>query len=156
MPHQGPKRSAWLQRRLADLDADELRWWPRTEAGTLRTSADHLKRLAWCEWVRPLIAVANADQRLSSFGRKLVAAINPVTGRLHGDLMPCGQKTGRTSCSAPNLLGLPPEARRAVIAPSGRMLVVADLSQIELRVAAELSGDPAMRQAFRTVGTSTG
>ena len=149
VPPQGPKRSAWLERRLADLDADELRWWPRTEAGTLKTGAEHLKRLAWCEWARPLIAVARADQRLSSFGRKLVAAISPVTSRLHGDLIPCAQKSGRTSCSAPNLLGLPPEARRAVIAPSGRMLVVADLSQIELRVAAELSGDPAMRQAFR-------
>ena len=54
------------------------------------------------------------------FGRKLVAAISPVTSRLHGDLMPCAQKSGRTSCSAPNLLGLPPEARRAVIAPSGK------------------------------------
>ena len=90
---------------------DVIRWWPRTETGALSTSADHLKRLAWCEWARPLIAVAKADQRLSSFGRKLVAAINPVTGRLHGDLMPCGQKSGRTSCSSPNLLGLPPAAR---------------------------------------------
>jgi hypothetical protein len=59
-----------------------------TEAGTLKTGAEHLKRLAWCEWVRPLITVARADQRLRSFGRKLVAAISPVTSRLHGDLIP--------------------------------------------------------------------
>jgi DNA polymerase I-like protein with 3'-5' exonuclease and polymerase domains len=149
VPQQGPQRSTWLLRRLQALEADDvIRWWPRTKTGTLSTSADHLKRLAWCEWARPLIAVAKADQRLSSFGRKLIAAINPVTGRLHGDLMPCGQKSGRTSCSSPNLLGLPPEARLAVIAPPGRVLVVGDLSQIELRVACALSGDPTMRQAF--------
>ncbi|MCC2662393.1 MAG: polymerase family protein with 3-5-exonuclease and polymerase domain [Geminicoccaceae bacterium] len=149
VPQQGPRRSAWLLRRLRDLEADDvIRWWPRTKTGALSTSADHLKRLAWCEWARPLIAVAKADQRLSSFGRKLVAAINPVTGRLHGDLIPCGQKSGRTSCSSPNLLGLPPAARRAVVAPAGRVLVVADFGQVELRIAAELSGDPTMRQAL--------
>jgi DNA polymerase-1 len=76
--------------------------------------------------------------------------VHPITGRIHGDFIPCGQKSGRISCTSPNLLGLPADARRAVIAPAGRMLVVADLSQIELRIAAALSGDPAMREVFRS------
>jgi DNA polymerase I len=43
---------------------------------------------------------------------------------------------------------LPPDARRAVIAPPGRVLAVADLGQIELRIAAELAGEEIMRAAF--------
>ena len=144
VPPQGPQRSAWLEHHLRDLGADdELRRWPRNDAtGTLKTGAEHLTRIAWCEWARPLLAVAKADQRLSGFGRKLLAAIHPVTGRVHGRWKPCGQKSGRTSCSSPNLLGLPPEARRAVVAPAGRMLVIADFGQIELRIAGELSRRP--------------
>ena len=152
VPPPGPQRSGWLEDRLTELAADELKWWPRTSTGGLSCKAEDLKRIAWADWARPLIAVANADHRLRAFGRKLIAAVSPVTGRLHGGFMPCGQKAGRTSCSAPNLLGLPPEARRAVVAPEGRVLVVADYSQIELRVAAELSRDPAMRQVFRAGG----
>ena len=68
------------------------------------------------------------------------------------DLKPAATKTGRCSCSKPNLQQLPQDVRAAVVAPPGRTLVIADLSQIELRVAAELSGDEAMRQVFRDGG----
>jgi DNA polymerase-1 len=56
--------------------------------------------------------------------------------------------TGRMSCSAPNLQNLPTDAREGVCAGEGKVLISADLSQIELRVAAEDSGDPSMRAAF--------
>ena len=68
------------------------------------------------------------------------------------DLKACATKSGRCSCSNPNLQQLPEAVRKAVVAPPGRLLVVADLSQIELRCAAELSGDEAMRQIFRDGG----
>ena len=70
-------------------------------------------------------------------------------GRLRMDLKPAWTKTGRCSCSDPNLQQLPQDCRRAVVAPPGRTLVIADYGQIELRTAAELSGDEAMRQVFR-------
>ena len=151
MPPQGPKRSAWLERRPADLEADDvLRWWPRTEAGALKHERRAPEEASLVRVGAPADRGRQAPTSASSsFGRKLIAAINPVTGRLHGDLMPCAPEVAvARPARSPNLLGLPPAARRAVVAPAGRMLVVADLRQIELRVAAELSGDPTMRQAF--------
>jgi DNA polymerase-1 len=50
--------------------------------------------------------------------------------------------------SSPNLQNLPPEVRSYVTAPAGRVLVVADYSQIELRIASKISGDKRMLAAF--------
>jgi DNA polymerase I len=151
VPQQGPKRAKWLQDRLTAMGPDgleRLRRWERTKTGALETGKAALERIADLDWVRPLIAVAKADQRLSGFGRKLIDAIHPVTGRLHGKLIPCEQKTGRTGARDPNVLGLPIEARQAVMADEGRVFLDADLAQIEMRAVAALSGDPVMRPAF--------
>ncbi len=55
------------------------------------------------------------------------------------------------ACSRPNLQNIPREAayRRCIRPLAGRVLVKADYSQIELRIAAQLSGDAALREAFR-------
>jgi DNA polymerase-1 len=74
--------------------------------------------------------------------------ISPVTGRLHPDFMVCGAKSGRITCNKPPLQQLPPDVRRAVVAPPGKILVAADYAQIELRVLAELAGDAALRAVF--------
>jgi DNA polymerase-1 len=70
-----------------------------------------------------------------------------ATGRLHGSYF-LPTITGRLSCRNPNVQQLPQDARRAVVAPLGRVLVVADFGQIELRIAAELAGEEIMRAAF--------
>jgi DNA polymerase-1 len=56
------------------------------------------------------------------------------------------------ACSAPNLQNIPrdPAYRRCIRPTAGRVLVKADYSQIELRIAAQISGDVAMREAFQT------
>jgi DNA polymerase-1 len=61
-----------------------------------------------------------------------------------------GSEAGRMSCTAPNLQQLPREAayRRCVRAPDSRVLIKADCSQIELRIAAKVSGDLAMLAAY--------
>ena len=128
-----------------------LSWWPRTETGRLRTRSADLERLAAVPEIRPLLEVIHWDKRLSSFGHGLLAKVGP-DGRLRMDLKPAATKTGRCSCSKPNLQQLPQDVRAAVVAPPGCTLVIADYSQIELRVAAELSGDEAMRQVFRDGG----
>lgn len=76
---------------------------------------------------------------------------HPVTGRLHPDWRLLGAPTGRMSCSHPNIQALPrdPAVRSCIRAPEGWVLVKADFSQIELRIAAELSGDERLIQAFR-------
>jgi DNA polymerase-1 len=77
--------------------------------------------------------------------------IHPVTGRVHATYWQLGAATGRFSCSDPNLQQMPRTAvfRRCFIAPPGSKLVIADYSQIELRVMAELSGDPRMLAAYQ-------
>jgi DNA polymerase-1 len=68
------------------------------------------------------------------------------------DLKPAATKTGRCTCSKPNLQQLPQDVRAAVIADQGRILSMGDYSQVEFRCAAEWSGDANMRQIFRDGG----
>ena len=76
-------------------------------------------------------------------------------GRLHTVFNQTATATGRLSSTNPNLQNVPVRGelgrriRRAFVAPPGRTLLAADYSQIELRVMAHLSGDEAMREAFR-------
>jgi len=82
--------------------------------------------------------------------------VNPVTGRLHTSFNQFITATGRLSSSNPNLQNIPirsplgKEIRRAFIPSSPeKWLFSADYSQIELRIAAEISGDPQLIEAFR-------
>lgn len=80
--------------------------------------------------------------------------IDPADGRLHTSFNQAVASTGRISSSDPNLQNIPirtEQGRRirdAFIAPSGRVLVTMDYSQIELRVLAHLSDDPNLTSAF--------
>jgi hypothetical protein len=88
----------------------------------------------------------------------LPALVDPTTGRLHTSFNQTVAATGRLSSSDPNLQNIPvrtPEGRRiraAFVAGPGRRLVSADYSQIELRLLAHLSEDPAFLAAFRAGG----
>jgi DNA polymerase-1 len=80
--------------------------------------------------------------------------VNPDTGRVHTCFNQAVAATGRLSSSDPNLQNIPirtelgREIRRAFIAEPGNVLISADYSQIELRVLAHMSGDPALLDAF--------
>jgi len=82
---------------------------------------------------------------------KFLAAINSNTGRIHPQWHQHGAATGRISCSNPPLQGTPKlsDIRDCFVPQSGNHFVIGDLSQIELRVAAEISGDRRMIAAFR-------
>jgi DNA polymerase I len=75
-------------------------------------------------------------------------------GRVHTRFNQAVAATGRLSSSDPNLQNIPVrtemgrEVRRAFVADPGQVLLAADYSQIELRVLAHLSGDPALEEAF--------
>lgn len=90
----------------------------------------------------------------STYVDALPAQVSPTTGRLHTKLNQTVTTTGRLSSSEPNLQNIPiqtPEGRkirRGFIAPPGKVLISADYSQIELRVLAHMSGDPALIHAF--------
>ncbi len=72
-------------------------------------------------------------------------------GRIHAQFSPTGTVTGRFSSKQPNLqsVGHGP-LREAFCAPPGRVLVVADYSQIELRIAAAVANEPKMLRAYRS------
>jgi len=92
----------------------------------------------------------------STYVEALPAAVDPVTGRLHTSFNQTVAATGRLSSSDPNLQNIPirgEEGRRiraAFCAADGCVLIGADYSQIELRLLAHFSGDPALVGAFRS------
>jgi len=98
-----------------------------------------------------LLEYREYEKIISAFGENLLEKINPKTGRIHPDYMQIGADTGRFACSNPNLQQIPTDSmfRSCFIASPGHKLVVADYSQIELRIMAELSGDPVFMKAFK-------
>lgn len=90
---------------------------------------------------------ATANKVVTSFGDTLAAKIGP-DGRGHPHYNQL-VSTGRTSSSDWNNQQLPPAIRRCFVPDPGHKFVVADFSNMELRIAAGLSGDPAMIDAFR-------
>ncbi len=98
-----------------------------------------------------LLEYRGYEKILTAFGENLIAKINPKTGRIHPDYMQIGTDTGRFSCSNPNLQQIPSDSlfRRCFVAERGYKLVVADYSQIELRIMADLSRDPVFIKAFK-------
>ncbi|MCE7032128.1 DNA polymerase I [Lysobacter sp. GX 14042] len=85
---------------------------------------------------------------------KLPQMINADSGRLHTSYHQAGAATGRLASSDPNLQNIPIRTadgrriRQAFVAPEGRRIVACDYSQIELRIMAHLSADPALLRAF--------
>lgn len=90
----------------------------------------------------------------STYLDALVKMVEPSTGRLHTSFNQTVTATGRLSSSNPNLQNIPirgeegKEIRKGFIAEKGFKFVSADYSQIELRVFAHYSGDPAFKEAF--------
>jgi DNA polymerase-1 len=87
---------------------------------------------------------------MTSFGENILEFIEPKTGRIHADFRQIGAPTGRFSCSNPNLQQIPHEEayRRCFRAADGKKLVIADYSQIELRILADFSDDKNFINAF--------
>jgi len=90
----------------------------------------------------------------STYTDALQAAINPATGRVHTSYGLVGAQTGRLSSTDPNLQNIPVrtpigrQIREAFVPEEGNVLLAADYSQIELRLAAHMAGVDTLRQAF--------
>ncbi len=84
----------------------------------------------------------------------LQEAINPRTGRVHTSYSLVGAQTGRLSSTDPNLQNIPIRTesgrriRQAFVADPGNVLLAADYSQIELRLAAHMADVPPLKDAF--------
>lgn len=101
---------------------------------------------------KKLLEYRGFEKMITSFGESILEKINPITGRLHPDFMQLGADTGRFACNNPNLQQIPTESefRSCFIASPGYKLITADYSQIELRIMAEVSEDPAFLEAFNS------
>jgi DNA polymerase-1 len=124
------------------------------------TDADVLAELAAMGFTTPalLLEYRELSKLRSTYVDVLPGRVNPATGRIHTTFNQAGAATGRLSSAEPNLQNIPirtkrgEEIRRCFIATPGHRLVVADYSQIELRVLAHLSEDEAFIAAFRRGG----
>ena len=100
-----------------------------------------------------LLEYRTVQKALTSYGENMIELINPLTKRLHADFRQIGAPTGRFACTNPNIQQVPHalEYRRCFSGyPEGRKLVIADYSQIELRILAEFSGDQGFIEAFNS------
>lgn len=102
--------------------------------------------------VAKLLEYRGVAKAISSFGENILEYIKPQTGRIHSDFRQIGAPTGRFSSSNPNVQQIPHEEayRRCFRAPEGRKLVIADYSQIELRILADFSDDENFINAFKS------
>jgi DNA polymerase-1 len=123
---------------------------------TISTAADVLEGLAAeHEIARKVLEYRQLSKLKGTYIDALPELIDPRTGRLHTTFNQTGAATGRLSSSNPNLQNIPirtelgREIRAAFVPRTGWKLVVADYSQIELRLLAHMSHDPVLLDAFR-------
>jgi DNA polymerase I len=123
---------------------------------TISTAADVLEELAADhEIVRKVLEYRQLTKLKGTYVDALPALIEERTGRLHTSFNQTGAATGRLSSSNPNLQNIPirtelgREIRAAFVPRHGWKLLVADYSQIELRLLAHFSSDPLLVEAFR-------
>lgn len=123
---------------------------------SVSTAADVLEALAAeHEIARKILEYRQLTKLKGTYVDALPELIDPATGRLHTSFNQTGAATGRLSSSNPNLQNIPirtelgREIRAAFIPREGWQLVVADYSQIELRILAHMSQDPVLLDAFR-------
>ncbi|MFT5422612.1 MAG: DNA polymerase-1 [Phycisphaerales bacterium] len=130
----------------------------KTKTG-FSTDAEVLEKLAQDPDIASPIPTLMLEYRqltklVNTYLVNLKEEINADTGRIHASFNQTVAATGRLSSSDPNLQNIPirtdigREIRRAFVAPQGRTLITADYSQIELRLLAHLSKDPALTAAF--------
>ncbi len=146
-------------KQLGALLFDELKLpvMVKTPSGQPSTNEEALEAVAdQHELPRVILEYRGLAKLRSTYTDKLSEIANPETGRVHTSYHQAGAATGRLSSSDPNLQNIPirteegRRVRRAFVAPEGRTLVACDYSQIELRIMAHLSEDPALLRAFES------
>lgn len=128
----------------------------RTPKGQLSTDASVLEKLRDRHpIVEAILSWRELDKLHSTYLEALPRQVDPADGRVHTTFNQTGAATGRLSSANPNLQNIPARTelgrriRRAFIPGSpDQLLLVADYSQIELRILAHLADDEGLRAAF--------
>jgi DNA polymerase I len=98
-----------------------------------------------------LLEYRELQKKLGTYLETYPSFVHPKTGRIHANFLQCRVPTGRLACTSPNIQQIPheDEFRSCFVAEHGNVLVIADYSQVELRILAEVSEDPAFVRAFQ-------
>ena len=127
----------------------------KTSRGSPSTDASVLQKL---EDAHPVVGLVLRYREVEKLRSTYVKGYLPLIGpdqRIHARFNQTGASTGRLSSDRPNLQNIPVRSelgrtiRRAFVAAEGFRFVVADYSQIELRILAHLSDDPGLLSAFK-------
>ena len=126
------------------------------KTGTYSTDVNELERLAaeGVEIARKVLDWRQLTKLKSTYADALQEQIHPETGRVHTSFSLAVAQTGRLSSTDPNLQNIPirtemgRQIREAFVAEPGYVLLSADYSQIELRLAAHMADVPALKTAF--------
>ncbi len=118
---------------------------------TKSSSQKELQKFKGHEFVDMLFDYRKAIKAGTAFGEEFISAINPVSGRIHSEFNQIRAATGRFGSSNPNLQNIIAllKYRKCFLARDGFKIATADYSQIELRIMAEVSGEPLMIDAFK-------
>ena len=141
---------------------DELKITPakqkKTPGGARTTREDELEKMAELHPViADVLAYRELSKLLSTYIEKMPSMV-ASDGRLHAEFLQAGTTTGRIASQNPNLQNIPIKSdygrrvRSAFRSETGHLLVALDYSQIELRIAAGLSGDKKLLKVFQDKG----
>lgn len=127
----------------------------KTPGGALSTGSDALEKLAGQHPIIEAILAFRVAEKLRSTYLEPMPRLADASGRLHTRFNQLATATGRLSSSGPNLQNIPirgPQGARmraCFVASPSMLFVGADYSQVELRVLAHFSKDPALLDAFQ-------
>jgi DNA polymerase-1 len=130
----------------------------KTASGVRTTREEELVKLAEAHPVVAEVLMYRELQKLLGTYIEKMPKLVDAHQRLHAEFVQAGTTTGRMSSQNPNLQNIPIQSengrriRAGFAAPKGRMIAALDYSQIELRIAAALSGDQKLIDVFKTGG----
>ncbi len=160
--HAGHEFNISSPKQLGDVLFDELKITPvkqkMTATGARTTKESELEKLADMHpIIGDVLSFRELQKLLSTYIEKIPALVSK-DGRLRAEFLQAGTTTGRMGSQDPNLQNIPIKTeygrriREAFAAPSGKTLAAIDYSQIELRIAAGLSGDKKLIKVFKEGG----
>ncbi len=145
-------------KQLGDVLFDKmgLKGGKKGKSGQYSTDVGILEGLAaqGVEMASKVLEWRQLSKLRSTYTESLQAAINPATGRVHTSYSLVGAQTGRLSSTEPNLQNIPirteigRQIRDCFVAEPGNVILAADYSQIELRLAAHMADVPSLKEAF--------
>ena len=136
---------------MSKLFFEDLGYTPISYTKDNKPKLDKYALKVWakkgCQYATNLLKYRDMTKRL---GTNVIGLIDKVhaDGKVHATFVQTGAKTGRLAARDPNLQNQPPEIRDAYEADEGYVLRAADYAQLEMRILAHVSGEPALIDAI--------